>query len=129
MIAVDTNVVVRYLIGDHREQSAKARELIDNQEIFISVTVLLETEWVLRSTYGQDRAELAKGLRRLGGLAQVTIEESPIVAQALDWMEDGMDFADALHLAKAASCDAFVTFDQRLLKIANQLGGIKVRGP
>ena len=129
MLAVDTNVVVRYLVGDHPDQSAKARALIDNQEIFISVTVLLETEWVLRSTYDQDRVELAKGLRRLGGLAHATIEESPLVAQALDWMENGMDFADALHLAKATSCDAFVTFDQRLLKTANQLSGIKVRTP
>ena len=129
MIAVDPNVIVRYLIGDHPEQSAKAKTIIDNQEIFVSVTVLLETEWVLRSTYGQGRTALAKGLRRLGGLAHVTIEEASVVAEALHWMESGMDFADALHLAKATHCDAFVTFDQRLLKTANQLGVSKVRTP
>jgi predicted nucleic acid-binding protein len=129
MLAIDTNVVVRYLIGDHPEQAARARALIDNQEIFLSITVLLETEWVLRSVYGLDRTLLAKGLRRLGGLAYLEIEDSTVVAQALDWMENGMDFADALHLAKATHCDAFVTFDRDIARAAKRIGITGVRAP
>lgn len=40
-----------------------------------------------------------------------------------------MDFADALHLAKAENCDAFVTFDQRLAAVANALRELTVRAP
>lgn len=52
MRAIDTNVVVRYLTDDEPSQSARARAAIDVGEVFVSTTVLLESEWVLRSTYG-----------------------------------------------------------------------------
>ena len=52
MLAIDTNLILRYLTGDRPEQSPKARTLIDNEEVFVCTTVLLETEWVLRSAYG-----------------------------------------------------------------------------
>ena len=51
------------------------------------------------------------------------------MAQALDWMEGGMDFAGALHLAKAARCDAFVSFDRRLARVTVRHGAVKVREP
>jgi predicted nucleic acid-binding protein len=44
-------------------------------------------------------------------------------------MEAGLDFADALHLAKAAGCEAFVTFDQRFARAATRLGAVQVRAP
>lgn len=52
MIAIDANIVVRYLTGDHSVQLAKAHALIDAETVFVSVTVMLESEWVLRSAYG-----------------------------------------------------------------------------
>ena len=58
MLAVDTNVVVRYLTGDHPEQFANAKALIDGEDLFVCATVLLETEWVLRSVYGYPRLSL-----------------------------------------------------------------------
>jgi predicted nucleic-acid-binding protein len=129
MLAIDTNIVVRYLIGDHVLQTARAKALVDNEDSFVSTTVLLETEWVLRSLYGQPDAQLAKALRGFAGLPHVTVENAGQVAQALDWLDGGMDFADALHLAKATNCDAFVTFDQRLTRTANRLGTLTVRAP
>jgi predicted nucleic acid-binding protein len=48
------------------------------------------------------------------------------VAQALVWAEAGVDFADALHLASAASCEAFVTFDKQLARRARGLVGPRV---
>ncbi|PDS80698.1 type II toxin-antitoxin system VapC family toxin [Rhizobium sp. L43] len=127
MIAIDTNLVVRYLTGDHPEQSVRARELIDEQAIFVAVTVVLEAEWVLRSVYGYSSSEVARALRAFGGLSTVTIEDSAIVALAFDLAENGMDFADALHLAKAAHCEAFVTFDRKFLKAARAVGFETVR--
>src|ERR1700743_1326543 len=101
MLAVDTNIVVRYLTGDHPQQTSRAKTLIDKQSIFVSATVLLETEWVLRKLYGWTNAPLAKALRGFAGLPRTTVENPGRVLQALDWMENGMDFADALHLAPA----------------------------
>ncbi len=126
MLAIDTNVVVRYLIGDHPEQSAQARTLIDNEDVFVCTTVLLESEWVLRSTYGYARAQLAKTLRALGGLPRVTIEDPEMAAQALDWLEAGMDFADALHLAAAGGCVGFASFDRRLAQVTERTAGVRV---
>ena len=59
MIAIDTNLIVRYLTGDHPEQSLRARSLIDGRPVFAAVTVILEVEWVLCSTYGFRPAEVA----------------------------------------------------------------------
>src|SRR4051794_38106813 len=71
MFAIDTNVVVRYLTGDHPEQSPRARALIDSHEVFVGTTVLLEAEWVLRSAYGYPPAQVGAALRAMAGLPQV----------------------------------------------------------
>lgn len=122
MLAIDTNVVVRYLTGDHPEQSPRARVLVDGQPVFVPVTVALEVEWVLRSAYGYGSAEVAGALRAFGGLPTVTIEEAAVVAEALDRLDAGMDFADALHLGTSGQCEGFATFDQRFIKAARAAG-------
>lgn len=129
MLAIDTNLVVRYLTGDHPQQSKKAKAVIDGEEVFVSTTVMLETEWVLRSAYGFDAKRVCKALRDFGGLANVVFEDPELVAFALDRMDDGMDFADSLHLGRATPCDAFLTFDQRFVRAARAMGLAKVRLP
>jgi predicted nucleic acid-binding protein len=129
MLAIDTNLIVRYLTGDHPEQSAAAKALIGSEDVFVCTTVLLETEWVLRSVYGYAPAQLAKALAAFAGLPGVSLEDPVLADKALDWTGRGMDFADALHLAKAVGCDAFMTFGQRLAAVANVLSEVKVRTP
>ena len=129
MLAIDTNLVVRYLTVDHPEQSAQARALIDGSDVLVCTTVLLETEWVLRSAYGFGASRLVPALRGFAGLPRVALEDPALTARALDWMERGMDFADALHLARAAECEAFISFDGRLAAAANRVGAIPVRAP
>lgn len=127
MIAIDTNLVVRYLTGDHPEQSSRAREIIDGRTVFIAITVVLEVEWVLRSAYGYARADVVRALRAFGGLPTVTFEDATSVAAAFDLTEQGMDFADALHLGRSAHCEEFVTFDRKLMKAAQAAGYDTVR--
>jgi predicted nucleic acid-binding protein len=127
MLAVDTNIIVRYLAGDQQQQSRKAKALIDSDPIFVCKTVLLETEWVLRSVYGFTPIQIAKALTDFAGLPSVTLEDAATVAKALDWMAAGMDFADAIHLANAKGSDAFATFDRRLAKTAKKLSDVAVR--
>jgi predicted nucleic-acid-binding protein len=129
MLAIDTNLIVRYLVGDDAGQAAKARKLIDNNDVFVCTTVLLEAEWVLRSVYGFSARQCAKALADFAGLPRVALEDAAAVAKALGWMGQNVDFADGLHLAKAEDCDAFISFDRDFARAANALGGIKVRAP
>ena len=117
MRAVDTNIVVRCLTGDHTEQAARAQAVIDAGNIFVSTTILLESEWVLRSVYGFAGKEVA-ALRAFAGLPDVSVESPVLLAEALDHAEKGMDFADALHLGAASGCEAMLTFDRRFIASA-----------
>lgn len=129
MLAIDTNVVVRLLAGDHPDQSARARELIERHMVLAPTTVVLESEWVLRGAYGLAKADVLAALRAFAGLPNVTLQEPDRVAAALKWADGGMDFADALHLAAAADCEAFVTFDQKMAKASEGLDTPAVREP
>ena len=122
MVAIDTNVLVRVLTGDHPEQSPRARALLESQEVFVALTVLLETEWVLRSAYRFAPERIYAALRAFAGLPQVRIEAPQRLAEALDRAEGGLDFADALHLGGTGPAETFATFDTRLVKAARRLG-------
>lgn len=126
MRAIDTNIVVRFLTADDERQAKTARAIIAGGDIFIASSVVLETEWVLRAGYEFAPGAIASGLRALGGLPRITLEEPAAVAHALDWLDRGMDFADALHLAKSGHCTAFVTFDRKLAKRAKGLTPIPI---
>ncbi len=126
MIAVDTNVLVRFLVRDDAKQAARAASLIRGDEIWASKTVLLETEWVLRSLYGFSPETVARALRGLAGLRTVFLEDELAVAKALDWSSQGLDFADALHLASAGKAKRFATFDRKLAKQAKRLTALEI---
>jgi predicted nucleic-acid-binding protein len=118
MIAVDTNIVVRLLVQDDPKQAKKAEQLFANHEIFIADTALLEVEWVLRFAYKLPVETIHLGLINLLGLDNVFVRDQAAVQQALTGFEQGMDFADAWHLALSQSCEKFATFDLKLIKKA-----------
>ena len=129
MIAIDTNVVVRFLVNDDREQARRARAMIEQEDVFVPTSVLLETEWVLRSAYGRPGHELFESLRMFLHLPRVFSQDRETAVAALRWADRGMDFADALHLASATGCDAFASFDAELRRTAANLGALTVRAP
>lgn len=129
MFAIDTNVIVRYLANDDHEQFLRAKPLIENKTVFVSDTVLLECEWVLRGVYGFDPSQFVNAIRDIAGLPTVRLESPRLIADSLQWHEKGMDFADAMHLGRAEGCEAFVSFDKGLAKAAARLGGLRVRAP
>lgn len=129
MLAVDTNVVVRYLVKDDAAQSARARDIVHSAPIFVSPTVVLECDWVLRSLYGFPRREALGALEAFCGTPNVNVGDAAAVKRALRLAELGLDFADALHLAQAEDCEAFVTFDRRLARRAKGLIDTPVRLP
>ncbi len=126
MISVDTNLVVRLVTADEPAQAARAAALFRKEDVHVSDTVLLETEWVLRHAYALDGVTIRAALRRLLGLPNVHVADLALVANALSWNERGLDFADALHLAASARAGAkgFATFDRRLARRADKVSGV-----
>ena len=129
MIAIDTNILVRILTNDDPAQAKRAVRLIENNEIFIPKTVVLETEWVLRYAYGISRKSIIKAIQKFLGLSNVLIENPQIVFEALNWYEKGLDLADALHLGSSSKASQFATYDKKFIKKASGLSRIRLREP
>lgn len=133
MAAVDTNVLVRWLVDDDATQCAIVDALLastaDKEErLFVTLTVVLETEWVLRSRYHFDKSAVTVALDALLGVEELEFQQESAVEQAL-WrfkQRATADFADCLHLALVADADRlpFMTFDER----ASRLGGAALLG-
>jgi predicted nucleic-acid-binding protein len=122
MTALDTNVLVLLITNDDRAQAARAATFLREQEgVFIAKTVLLELEWVLRSAYRIDPNAIASALREIRNVSNVEIEDEATVSQALEWYEQGMDFADSLHVASAGRDRKFATFDNALRRKLRRL--------
>jgi predicted nucleic acid-binding protein len=125
VLAIDTNVVVRLLVADDERQTAEARSLFETGEVWIGITVLLETIWVLTGVYGMKEAAAAGCLRQLLGLPNVRVEDATIVATALDAVPCGLELADALHLRRVPYQTEFATFDRALARAGRKLRPIR----
>jgi predicted nucleic-acid-binding protein len=124
MIAIDTNVLVRLLITEDDAQCAAARALVESQRVLILRTVLLETEWVLRSRFHLARDLIHRFFAGLAETSGVEIEAESATRRAIDAYAKGVDFADALHAASAAM--PFHTFDKKLLEQRRRIAGADV---
>jgi predicted nucleic-acid-binding protein len=126
MLGIDTNILVRFLVGDDQEQFERARRLIKREvhnaePIVISLVVLLETEWVLRSRYELPKEEIIAALSSLLDSVELQIEDEPSVEQAVfNWRDSNVELADCLINAHnlALGCRATATFDERAAKLA-----------
>lgn len=111
MIALDTNILARYLLQDDTEQAEQAACILESGEtLFVTATVILELAWVLK-TKGRSKAEIIRGLDYLHGLPRMVWQESDALDYALKLATAGLDMADALHLALSKGCDSLQTFD------------------
>ena len=124
MIGLDTNVLVRFLVRDDEAQYERARRLIRREAqagepACISLIVLLETEWVLRSRYELSKAEILSAFSDLLSAADLSFEDEAVVEEALFvWQDSRAQFADCLigTRYRALGCRATATFDQGALK-------------
>lgn len=140
MIAIDTNVLLRYLLNDDPEQSLRAAALFErHNQILVTDIVLVETIWTLKGKkYNQGREALARVISALFEEPSVYFEDGQTVWRALTDFRKATsvkvggktkfaDFSDALILHKAAKCandagesmDGLLTFDQALLELPN----------
>src|ERR1700721_1724270 len=113
-LAVDTNVLVRYLTWDDAEQARRATAQIESAEtIFISTIVLCETAWVLKRAYRRSDEDIAEALSGLVHSRNVEVDR--LAAESgLRMLARGGGFADGgiEHDAIRAGCDRLATFDQ-----------------
>jgi predicted nucleic-acid-binding protein len=125
MLGLDTNVLIRFLVADDRAQFEQAQKLIRRQSsngepMLISLLVLLETEWVLRSRYSLDKSEVSAALAGLLESNELHIEDESSVEEALFlWNDSSAEFADCLIGARhrALGCHATATFDAKALRL------------
>jgi predicted nucleic acid-binding protein len=127
MLAIDTNIVVRYIAGDGGDEFTRAIDIIENNRVSIALTVMLETEWVLRDVYEIPRGDVLSAFAKLFGLPTVSIVEPGVLRKAMTLAGSGLDFADALHVAQVGERDTFVTFDKALAKRASRRGDSAVK--
>ena len=128
MRALDTNVLARFFVDDADDaQAAKQRPAAAvalAERSFVSVTVLLELEWVLRGFYELPRKDISRVLRALASIEHISIEDRDAVLVAVDAFDKGLDFADALHMARSARASGFATFDKRLARRVKALSSM-----
>jgi len=125
MLGLDTNVLVRFLVQDDQSQFERAQKLIGREArsgsgVLISLLVLLETEWVLRSRYNLTKAEISAAFSGLLGSVELHFEDEHSVEEALfTWKDSPADFADCLIGARhrALGCRATASFDTKAGKL------------
>ena len=113
MRAVDTDVLARFYLRDDATQGRIAADVLSGGDVFVPKTVILELEWVLRYVADQPEAKVIECLAHLIALPGVTIEDRDEIETALGHCRNGIDFADALHLAASKACTELLTFDDR----------------
>lgn len=107
MAALDTNILVRYLVQDDATQFAKAQRLIQQslasgESLFIPVTVLIELEWVLRSRYVLPKPQILATFAALLSAAELSIDRETAIETALiAYQSSNADFSDCMHAALA----------------------------
>lgn len=123
MIALDTNILARYLLDDEPAQARTARRLLGDTkaDYWLPVTVVLELAWVLRKA-DAPRGVVMDRLRDVLSLRNMRVQNADLVFQALRWAAQGMDLADALHLVLSGKAERFATFDEALVRQARKLG-------
>jgi predicted nucleic-acid-binding protein len=124
VISVDTNLLARFLLKDDPAQFRRAVAVLQaDDDVLIPITVLLELAWVLKARE-TTREEILASLRGILALPHVRQQHAEAVRAALDWVDAGMDVADALHLALSAKATKFLTFDTTLARRAARLGAL-----
>jgi predicted nucleic-acid-binding protein len=123
---VDTNVLVRYLVKDDAAQYRAAAAFFERGgepgAVRVDAIVLCELVWVLRASYGYQRAEVADVIEKILSAKQIAGEGADTAWLALeDFRASKGDFADCLigRRNQSTGCDKTVTFDARLKSLAS----------
>ena len=126
MPSLDTNILVRYLVADDAKQHAVAKEFIESSHnpLFISLSVSVELEWVLRTRYSLGKKELLWIFSMLLETREIQFQEEASIERALSLYSDyNTDFADCLHVGIAMTHGQMpmATFDRKASRLHGAL--------
>jgi len=112
MIVLDTNLLLRYLLNDDIDQAHRVQRLLEHSpSITVTPTIVLELVWVLECS-DCSRTEIVGALRHVLGLPNMRLPNETGLYRTVQWFEQGLDFADALHLALSPATATLMTFDK-----------------
>ena len=117
-VAVDTNVIARFLLRDDEAKAQIARAaLAEASEIVVTLPVLLELSWILSRVHCMPRAQVAAALRLMSQQSGWTFPTG-MLEPGVQALEAGGDFADGVIAAQATQlqCDELLTFDRRFAR-------------
>ena len=124
MIALDTNILVRYLVNDDARQAKAARGLLakftPERPGFVCREVAVELAWVLDRAYGFSRHRIAMVFEELVATEELRIETADDVIRAADaYRRGGAELSDRMIAAAArrSGADVLYTFDRRAAQL------------
>ena len=126
MVVIDTNLLLRYLLNDDAGQAKRAQQLLESSsQVTVTPTIVLELVWVLECS-DCSRGEIAAALRHVLGLPNMRVANEAAFFRAVQWFEQGMDFADALHLGLSPATATMATFDKDFVTKARRIEAFPV---
>jgi len=118
-VAVDTNVLVRAVVGDDPAQAAVAADVLSNADLIaVALPCFCEFVWVLMKVYGFSSSDVAAAIRALLTTENVAMNR-PAVEAGLSILEAGGDFADGViaYEGNWLGGDTFVSFDKKAIAL------------
>jgi predicted nucleic-acid-binding protein len=120
MIVLDTDLWLCYLLNDDAALARRVQQLLEaSPQVTLTPTILLELVWVLECS-DCTRTEILAALRHILGLGNMRLPNEAAFFRAVQWFEQGLDFADALHLALSPTTASFMTFDKDFVNKAKR---------
>jgi predicted nucleic-acid-binding protein len=121
MILVDANVILRYLLNDHKELSKKSADLLENNTVLLPTEVFCEVVYVLQKVYQISRQDIVRQLMLLFDEHIVEVEKVAVIKQALMlYAAKNMDIVDAvLYGYHIVENKEILSFDKQLNKYLN----------
>jgi predicted nucleic-acid-binding protein len=123
-IVADTDVLLRFVLGDDPDQYALALVAMEQAEaVVVTNHALCEMAWVLRTRYGVSRENIAATIARLRETRN-TVLDSPAVDAGLSMLGAGADFADGViaYEGKWLGGETFVSFDRKAVSLLTKQG-------
>lgn len=120
MVMLDTNMILRYLLDDEEEMASAAEQIIQQENVQVSIEIMAEVVYVLKGVYGVGRRKIGEKL--LDFLNEVSAAEPEVLKLGLKtYMEHNLDFPDCvLYAYNRVKGYEIKTFDKKLNKLLKQ---------
>lgn len=115
----DANMILRYLLNDNLDMYEKSKQLLKEDNVWVTLEVIAEVVYVFRKVYAMERQIVSDKVRAFAEL--VKCKESDVLDMAIDtYATKNLDFVDCVLYAYN-KVDGFeiATFDKKLLRLLN----------